>query len=440
MAITPFDSALYHKLFADAEIAKLFTESAELRAMLVVEGTLAKAQAKLGMIPQEAAEAIYRDGMELVVDPRALADATAQNGVPVPALLARFRADMHRADAAQYVHWGATTQDIIDTGLALRMRRVLARFQELLTTLVDRLANLAKSHRDTAMAGRTWGMAATPTSFGAVVAGWGGPFLRHQTRLSEGRETWLQVSLSGAAGTLSAMGVDGPEVRAELAKGLGLSDPGGTWHSTRDNMAALSAWCCLVTGSLGKMGEDVLSLVRCAEVTLGGGGGSSTMPQKQNPVAPSVLVALSRQVIGLNANMQGAMLHKDQRDGAAWMVEWMSLPQICMATARALEIAAEIAAQITPNEDIMAQGIKGGHGLIFAESLSFHLARHMPRPDAQAAVKELCLEARALDSSLSTVAARRWPELDLGPAFDLHSQLGDAPSEADRFVAEAIKL
>ena len=440
MPATPFDSVLYGKLFGDPDIAKLFTDSAELRAMLVVEGALANAQAGLGMIPAEAAAAIQRDCLEVTLDPAALAEATGGNGVSVPAMVARFRAEMLNSEAAQYVHFGATSQDIHDTGLALRLRQVVALLEERLRDTVAHLAALARTHRALPMAARTWGMAATPTSFGAVLASWGHPLLRHIETLRALKSRLLVVSLSGAAGTLAAMEPDGSEVRAELALALNLGDPGCSLHTTRDHIAGFAAWCGAVTGSLAKMGEDILSLTRSGEAVLAGGGSSSTMPQKQNPVQPSTMVALARQNVGLVANIQGALAHRDQRDGAAWMVEWLSLPQICIGTGRALALSAEIAQNLTPDPAAMLAGIDDGRGLIYAEALSLHLARTMLRPEAQAAGKELCVEARALNSTLHRMAQNRWPDRDFGTLFTPEAQLGDAPSEADRFVDAAHAL
>jgi 3-carboxy-cis,cis-muconate cycloisomerase len=372
-----------------------------------------------------------------LIDPRGLAQDTAQNGIPVPALIARFQAEMLDGDAAQYVHWGATTQDIMDSGLALRLRQVVAIYEARLKVTIAALAALAETHRSLPMAARTWGVAATPTSFGAIVASWGVPLIRHLGRLQNLKADLLCVSLSGAAGTLSAMGPDGPEVRAELARGLGLNDPGSSWHSTRDGLVTFTNWAAALTGSLGKMGEDLLLLTRTGEVHLSGGGASSTMPQKQNPVTPSLLVALGRQMVGLAANMQAALPHRDQRDGAAWMVEWMTLPQMCMITGRALTLAGELPARVAPQPHILLGTLEDGLELIYAEALTFFMARKMPRPDAQAAVKELCTQARALNAPLSRMATKRWPDQDFGPLFTPQAQLSDAPSEADRFNAEA---
>jgi len=243
----------------------------------------------------------------------------------------------------------------------------------------------------------------------------------------------LQVSLSGAAGTGAVFGDAGPALRAALADALGLADPGHSWHSTRDGMAELAGWLTLVAGSLGKLGEDLGLLAQsdAAEIGFGASGASSTMPQKQNPVGASVLVALSRHVIALNGAMQGAALHRQQRDGAAWFTEWLSLPAMIMAVAKGLSLAAELMETLEPQTGRMAQNLADPLGLIQAEALSFALAAHMPRPDAQAIVKALCQEAMESGTPLTALLARDHPGLELRPGIPL----GAAPIEARDFAA-----
>jgi len=437
MPATPFDSATYRDLFLDREIGTLFTDSADIRAMMVVEGALAKVQAQLGVIPEISGMAIHRASTEILIDPGALASETGQSAVVVPALVKAFRAEMKAPEHAQYIHWGATSQDIMDTGLVLRLRQVLALYEARLKTLLTTLARIASRHADLPMAARTYGQTATVTSFGAVVASWGNPLLRHLQRLESVRADLLQVSLSGAAGTLSAMGPKGPEVRAELAKALRLGDPGGSWHVERDSIAALSSWITGVAMTLGKIGEDLLLLTQSdtGEVTLASGGGSSTMPQKSNPVLPSILVALARHIATLNSGLQTAGMQRQQRDGAAWFVEWLSLPQVCLGLGRGLSAAQELADGMTPNADSMRSHIDDGTGFIYAEALSFALCKTLSRPDAQAATKMLCAKVRETGRSLSDIAAEAYPDSDFADLFTPEAQLGTAPAEALAFAA-----
>lgn len=434
MPASPADSALYRHLFNDDEVAALFTDSAEIRALMLVEGTLAKVQGALGLIPEESAAYLHRASFELQIDPSGLAQDTATNGVPIPALVAAFRKACEAPEHAAWLHWGATSQDIMDTGLALRLRRMLAIFDQRLTQLIPALGHLAETRAETAMAARTYGQTATPTSFGAVVASWGRPILHHRANLPTITAQVTQVSLSGAAGTNSAMGEKAPEVRAALAKALHLTDPGHTWHTDRSGIAALSAWLTTLTTLLAKMGEDLILLTQSGlnEVTISGAGASSTMPQKQNPVGPSVLVAIARQAVALNSAIQGATIHRQQRDGAAWFTEWLSLPQLCILSAKALALATDLATRIHPNPEAMQQGLDAGNGTIFAEALTFALATRMPRPEAAAKVKALCLEA-AKGTHLLTLAALHYPDTNWREALQ-KDMLGQAPAEARAFT------
>jgi 3-carboxy-cis,cis-muconate cycloisomerase len=436
MPASPLDSAIYRDLFGDADLARLFSDTAEIRAMLLVEGALAEVQGELGLIPETAARAIHRAALELQIDPAALAAETGRNAVPVPALVAAFRAEMKAPEHAQFVHWGATSQDIVDTGLMLRLRRALETFETRIGTTLTALAALAEAHAETPMAARTYGQAATPTSFGAVAAGWGAPLLQLREEMAALRPRLLVVSLGGAAGTLSAMGGHGPDVRARLAARLGLGDPCASWHADRDRIAALSGWLARLAGALGKMGEDLTLMAQSglSEVALGEGGGSSTMPQKTNPVLPSLLVAIARQTAGLNTVMQGALLHRQSRDGAAWLTEWLTLPQMCLLTGRALSLAGDLAAAARPRPDRMAALLDDGTGLIFAEALTFALAAQMPRPNAQERVKALCREARETGAPLRSLAERDHPG-DWSAVFDPARQLGTGPAEARAFAS-----
>lgn len=441
MPAAPADSALYRNLFGDDETARLFSDSAEIRAMLLVEGALAKVQGQMGLIPAEAGAFLHRAAMEHLIDPAALATETAANGVPVPALVAAFRKAGNAPGHMQYLHWGATSQDIMDSALALRLKPLLSLWQERLSAVIAALGALAETHADLPMAARTYGQAATPTSFGAVVASWGQPLLAHREGLAAQRAALLRVSLSGAAGTLGAMGPQGPAVRAALAQALGLADPGHGWHTDRSGMAGFAGWMAGLTGSLGKMGEDLILLSQSGldELRIAGAGASSTMPQKQNPVGPSVLVALARQVIGLSATLQGAALHRQQRDGAAWFTEWLTLPQMCISTGRALSLALDLAGRLQPDARAMAQGLDGALGLIHAEALTFALAETQPRPQAQATLKRLCREAQETATPLIDLMARDFPLTDWGTVLTDGRTLGQAPAEARAFAAAAAR-
>ncbi|WP_371156715.1 lyase family protein [Jannaschia sp. 2305UL9-9] len=425
MTIAPQDSPLLRDLFADPEIARLFTDTAAVRAMLIVEGTLARVQGSAGLIPETAAAYLHRAAMEIQIDPAGLASETARNGVCVPALLAAFRKQAQAPEHTQFLHWGATSQDIIDTGLALRLRQVLTLLGDRLDRLLTLLADLADTHAETPMIARTYGQPATVTTFGAVVATWGTGLLALRDELPGVRDAVLIVTLHGAAGTLSVLGEQGPAIRADLARALGLGDPVGVPHADRAHILGLAGWANRVLQACAKCATDLLLLTREGEVTLSGGGSSSTMPQKANPVAPSVVCALAAHGAGHAAalSMRPAW---DQRDGAAWFTEWLSLPPLMAATGKALEVLGQMDVGYgTPTHPAGT----APSDLIHAEALTFALARDMSRPDAQARVKAWATEARATGGSLLALAG-------VDPAdYAPERQWGEAPLHARRFVA-----
>ena len=442
MAGSVHDGQIYSKLFNAGEAGRLFTDSAEVRSMLIVEGALAKAQGEMGMIPAVSGAFIHRASLEITIDPGALQSGAAKNGVSVPSLVAEFRKEMQAPEHAQYLHWGATSQDIADTGQMLRLRQLLVLCETGLRELLDGLAKLASDHADLPMAGRTYGQFATPVSFGSHVSAWGWPLLDLLKELPALRESALWVSLSGAAGTGAEFGGKGLELRAKLAEGLGLGDPGRSWHADRGPVLRIAGWLARMAQVLGKMGDDLILMAQssASEVKLSASGGSSTMPQKQNPVQPSVLLACARQVLGLKAILDGAGMPRQERDGAAWFTEWLTLPQLCLSAAASLQTARDMVPGLTPKAKEMHAVFTDALGLLHAEALSFRLAGLMPRPEAQDIVKKLAQQVLATGRPLGELALEALPDLDLSGLFAPEEQMGDAPANARAFAAAVAAL
>lgn len=435
MAGSVFDSPLHAKLFPAGDMGRLFTDTAEVRAMMLVEGSLAKAQGTLGIIPEISAAAIHRASLELQIDPSGLGTATGQNGVSIPGLVAEFRKLMQAPEHAQYLHFGATSQDITDTALMLRVRQLLALQENGLKTLVRDLATLARDHATTPMVARTYGQSATLTSFGATVAVWGHMLADLMDALPALRDDVLWVSLSGAAGTGSVLGPNPDEVRQHLAAAVGLRDPKRSWHADRGPILRLAAWQTQLAAALGKIAQDVWIMTQSGmkTVTLGAKGGSSTMPQKENPVQPSAIIALANMASGLNATLTQAAQHREARDGAAWFTEWMALPQLCLTAGSALTISGTMIEGLAPNTDAMAVQIAETHDMIMAEAVTFALAKTMPRPDAAALLKEAVQQAMSQGTGLLKVVQSRFPDLDM-TQFEPQHQLGAAPNLARGFA------
>ena len=442
MTASLFDSALFAPLFDTGAAGRLFSDTAEVRAMMLVEGALARVQGAQGIIPETSAAAISRAAMEIQIDPSALAKVTATNGVSVPAFVAAFRAEMGAPEHAQYVHWGATSQDIMDTGLMLRLRQLIVLVEENLKKTVNQLAQLAETHAALPMPARTYGQVATPTSFGAVVASWGMPLVALLQELPDLRRSCLLVSLSGAAGTASQLGDHPDQLRADLANALDLSDPGRTWHVDRTPILRLSDWLNRVTLALGKMGEDGVALAQSGigEIRFEGAGASSTMPQKQNPVGATVLISLAHLSNGLVGALRATALPQHQRDAASWFTEWLTLPQIALSTAAAAERAASLSGEISLMPEAMARNLDDGLGLIHAEALSFALSDVMARPEAQSALKALCREAQVSQTPLAELVKRDFPDVEAERIFDPAQQMGTAENDARAFVTAARSL
>jgi len=441
MSGSVFDSPLHAKLFPTGDMGRLFTDTAEVRAMMLVEGSLAKVQGALGIIPELSAAAIHRASLELQIDPAGLGTATGINGVTVPGLVAEFRKLMQAPEHAQYLHFGATSQDIADTALMLRVRQLLGLQDTALRALLGDLARLAHDHAETAMVARTYGQSATLSSFGAMVAVWGNMLADLVDALPALRDGVLWVSLSGAAGTGSVLGPDPDRVRADLAAAVGLRDPKRSWHADRGPILRLAAWQTQVTAALGKMAQDILIMTQSGlkTVSLDAKGGSSTMPQKENPVQPSAIVALANMAAGLNATLTQAAQHREARDGAAWFTEWMSLPQLCLTAGSALILSGTMIAGLAPNATALSAQIQNTDDMILAEAITFALAHKMPRPDATDRVKAMVKEAFAQDTRLLEVVKSQHPDLDLAQ-FEPAKQLGSAPHFARDFAARVSSL
>ena len=438
MSVTPFDSTLFGPLLSDVELAALLDDRAQLRAMLTFEAALARAEGRCGVIPEKAAERIAEVADRLEVDPASLAEGTARDGIPVPALVAALRKAVD-GDAANFVHWGATTQDVMDTGLVLRLEQILDLLETRLDVLGDALAALADAERGTVMLARTRGQQATPTSFGLKVAGWLAPLQRHLDRLEEFEDRLGVLSFGGAVGNLSALGEDGPAVEAALAEELGLAVPAMPWHAQRDSLVELGNWLGLVCGSLGKLAGDILLLCQNEVGELregGGGGGSSTLPQKSNPVRSEAVLALARYAVGLTGQLQAAAFHQHERDGVAWQLEWLVLPQMIVATGAALRQSIALIESLEIDRARMRANIDATNGLTLAEAASFALSAHLPRPEAQALVKDACKEVLASGRPLIDILAERSDApVDWEALRDPAAHLGAADTFIDRVLA-----
>jgi 3-carboxy-cis,cis-muconate cycloisomerase len=406
---TAFDSAIFQTLFTDDEVASLLNDQASVRAWVEVEIALARAEARAGIIPMEAAEQIAKAESEKIAV-KALAEGTARSGFPIIALVQELRKQVG-AEAAPFVHWGATTQDIMDTGCVLQLRAVTKIFRSRLLDLIRDLAVLCEAHRNTVLAARTHSQQALPITFALKVAGWIAPLVRHVERLEEIVPRLLIVQFGGAAGTLAALGDKDLQVMEELAAELDLNVPAMPWHTQRDSFVEFTGWLSLVTGSLGKMAQDVILLGQtevgeAGESGEAGRGGSSTMPQKSNPITSELIVAAARSNAELLSAMHHAQIQEHERGTHGWQLEWLTLPQMLLLTGAALKHACYLAKNLQVDAAAMRENIARGNDLILAEAAVFALSDLMPRAEAEELVKKACMTAAAENRSLMEVVER----------------------------------
>jgi 3-carboxy-cis,cis-muconate cycloisomerase len=337
MSVSVFDHPWLSALLGDEEVARHFSVEAELRTMHEFEVALAMAEAELGIIPMESAQAIAAAAIKFEPELQVLAAGTARDGVAVPEWIGQLRravGDPH----GKHVHFGSTSQDVLDTGLILRLKPVLEILAARLNAFDLRLADLARDHGALPLMGRTRMQRALTITWADKIAAWRAPLTRDHKRLQELKPRLLVVQFGGPVGTLERFGDKGPSVAAALASRLDLAIPAGSWHNARDTLAELAGWLSLLTGSLGKIGQDVVLMAQneIAEVTVRGGGRSSAMPHKENPVLAETLVALARFNATQLSGMHHALVHEQERSGTTWTLEWMLLPPMVVAAGAAL--------------------------------------------------------------------------------------------------------
>ncbi|WP_106795664.1 3-carboxy-cis,cis-muconate cycloisomerase [Rhizobium sp. H4] len=342
MTASPFDHPFLSGLVGDDEIAPYFSAEADLRAMLSFEAALAKAEAAHGVLPGEAARKIAEACAGFSPDLASLRAATARDGVVVPDFIKQLRAAVGE-EAGKSLHFGATSQDVIDTSLMIRLKAIAFLFAGRLSAIVKGLDALERLFGDNRLMGHTRMQAAIAITAADRLAAWRAPLTTYRDRLTEQN---FPVQFGGAAGTLDKLGPQAAAVRASLAQELGLTDV-AQWQSTRLVIADLAGLFASISGSLGKIGQDIALLAQAGdEIEMAGGGTSSAMAHKQNPVAAEVLVSLARFNATALSGIHQSLVHEQERSGAAWTLEWLLLPQMAMATAASLRLAGELAGNI----------------------------------------------------------------------------------------------
>ena len=405
MASIVIGSKIFGDMFGQAEMRALFSDESTVQLYLDVEAALARAQASCGIIPAAAARAITEYARVENIDWDKLSQRAQIVGYPILPLVEQLSQGV-AGGHGQWCHWGATTQDIMDSADVLQIRLALDRVSADLDAIATALAKLAEEHAELAMAGRTHLQHALPISFGYKAATWLSGIDRHRARLQELRPRVEVVSFAGAAGTLASLGVDdGLKTQVALARELELGEADITWHSIRDNFAEVSGFLALVAGSIGKIGYDIMLLMQTEvsevlEPFVTGRGASSTMPQKRNPIASEMMLATAKIVREQHSAMLDAMVQDHERATGQWQVEWQALPTAFIMASAGLGAARETLEGLEIRPQAMRDNLNASGGLIVAEAVMMELGKHLGRQAAHDIVYDCCRQALNGDMSL----------------------------------------
>ncbi len=439
--------ALTAAMFSSEGMQHVFSAESTVQRMLDFEAALARALAAEDVIPASAVGPWTACCQVAHIDLAALAQAARSAGNLAIPLVRQLTAQVARidADAARYVHWGATSQDVIDTGMVLQLRDATDMMTVNLAEFADALAALAHRHRDTPMMGRTWMQHALPISFGLKAAGWLDAVLRHQQRLREMRERMCALQFGGAAGTLASLGDRGLAVAHALARELELPLPDMPWHAHRDRVAEFATVLGLLTGTLGKIARDIALMNQTevgelSEPVAAGRGGSSTMPHKRNPVGCAAALAAATRVPSLVSTMLAGMQNEHERALGGWQAEWDTLPDIASLCAAALTQMRDVVEGLVVDAARMRANMDATHGLVMAEAVALALAPHTGRAQAHEIVEAACHTALSERRSLLQVLQSNKAVTDalspdrLAALFDPLAYAGESGAFVDRVL------
>jgi len=451
MPSTLLDSSYFRDQFSTAAMRAVFSDEARLNAWLLTESTLAQAQAELGVIPDTAAQAIAAAAAAPErLDLAAMKAEFDRTGLAVMPLVHHLAAELD-AQARRYLHWGSTTQDILDTGMVVQMRAGLALLEAELDASIRALVRLARTHRETPMAGRSFMQQAAPITFGYKVAVWLDEMLRHRDRLGEMRARVLRLQCGGAVGTLSAMGPQALEVRAAQARLLDLGAPDISWHTARDGWAECLFWLGMVTQTLGKIATEIATLMRSelgevSEPHVPGRGGSTAMPQKRNPVACPPVIAIATMMREKLGTQMAAMVQEHERGLAAMPMEWVVVPEAFLLTSGAFHHLRPVLEGLEVHAARMRENLTAGGGAIMSQGVMMGLAPHLGAMAAHAAIAAAARRAADAGVSLRSALAdlpevrAHLDEATLDALMDPMRHVGAARDMTDLVLARAQAL
>ncbi len=395
MASHVIDSAFFKDLYGTPEMRAVFDDANLLQKWLDYEAALARAEATLGLVPTEAAAEITRKAQASLIDVAAIKRGVDKTVHPLVALIWQL-SELCDGEAGRYVHWGATTQDVMDTAIVLQIQEAFPLFENTLQSLIISLSDLAAQHRDTVMAGRTHGQQALPITFGFKVAVWVAELKRHQQRLAESKPRVLTGQFGGAVGTLASVSANGIEINARLMAELGLNVPEIAWHTARDNFAEFTSVLTMICATMGKIAHEVIDLQKLEfgeveEPFEMGKVGSSTMPQKRNPMLCEAILALARLTRTQATTAMDAMLHEHERDWSSFQMEWAYIPEVCIMTHAALELTRRVISGLIVYPANMTRNLDVTRGSILAERVMLALGQHVGRQPAHDIIYEAAM-------------------------------------------------
>jgi len=405
--ISVFDWKIYQNLFSAPEMEAVFAEANSIACWIEVERATARAQAKLGIIPEDAAREIDEKLCLEALDLDQLQASTRKIGRPIVGLIEQLKQQV-RAEAGEWVHFGVTTYDIMDTGRSLQLREGLRLIEASLARFQDRLSKLAEIHKHTPMIGRTNNLHAQPISFGAKIAAWIEETTRHQDRLEALKSRALVIQFGGAIGTLASLQDKGLAFREAVAKELGLRTIASNWHNARDGIAETAQVLGLICASLARIGQMVNMLEsteigELAESGEKGRGKSTTMAHKNNPRAAEFTEAVARLGRHRSTGLIEVMGQDHDRCGGSWIAEWALVPEVFLLTSGALGWANELADRLHVNTERMRDNIDMTNGLALSESYVHALAQHIPKSRARALIEIAVQGVRETGTSLPEI-------------------------------------
>ena len=439
-----FDSEIYRDLFSTPEMRKVFSDESLVKYWLLYERTLAEAQAEYGVIPKANAKAIAEAAQWENIDMDFLRAGTNKTGRSISTLLKNIR-KVGGKEVSNYLHWGSTTQDVMDTATVLQIREALGLIDAQLETVANQMADLAEEHRATVMVARTNGQQATPTSFGFRIATYMAELHRHRERIQDLLPRVSVGQSTGAVGTLAATGPKGLKVQARVMKKLDLNVPLMPWNASRDHFSETVAVLGMVHGTLGRLATDInnWSRLEVGELKEGEGGASSTMPQKKNPRASEFMGGLSQMARLRMSGMLEITAHTDTRTGSPWIVEWSLIPSMFMITSASLNRAERMFNKLEVYPERMKKNLEISDGYSMSESAMQYLANKIGRGKAFKAVKAAIKGAKPGQTLRDIILAD--PVLsgsigdDLDDILDPANYLGSAPEMVDRAVKKVRK-